>query len=101
MLNLQSNDKVFSAGLDLNEMYRPDKDRARLLWIKLQDVWLALYSCDLPTAAAINANIISSFIWLYIQISIVILGSRTSRRLLTCHLMRVSSYAAEMSNWFQ
>ncbi|XP_017858797.1 PREDICTED: enoyl-CoA delta isomerase 1, mitochondrial-like [Drosophila arizonae] len=51
-----SNDKVFSAGLDINEMYRPDKDRARLLWTKLQDVWLALYGCALPTAAAINGH---------------------------------------------
>ncbi|XP_034473248.1 enoyl-CoA delta isomerase 1, mitochondrial-like isoform X2 [Drosophila innubila] len=37
-------------------MYKPDKERARLLWITLQDVWASLYGSKFPTAAAINGH---------------------------------------------
>jgi len=47
---------TFSAGLDIMEMYKPDKERARQFWTTLQDVWLKLYGCPFPTAAAINGH---------------------------------------------
>ncbi|KAH8413117.1 hypothetical protein KR009_008190 [Drosophila setifemur] len=47
---------VFSAGLDLLEMYNTDKERLRTIWTELQNVWIALYSTTLPTAAAINGH---------------------------------------------
>ncbi|KAL7741641.1 hypothetical protein ACLKA6_019408 [Drosophila palustris] len=50
------NARIFSAGLDINEMYKPDKERARMLWLTLQDVWASLYGSKLPTAAAINGH---------------------------------------------
>jgi len=51
-----SSDKVFSAGLDIMEMYKPDVNRAKKFWTALQDVWLKLYGSSFPTAAAINGN---------------------------------------------
>ncbi|XP_043661405.1 enoyl-CoA delta isomerase 1, mitochondrial [Drosophila teissieri] len=51
-----SNDKVFSAGLDLNELLNPEVERLRLFWTRFQDLWLALHLCGLPTAAAINGH---------------------------------------------
>ncbi|XP_064538315.1 enoyl-CoA delta isomerase 1, mitochondrial-like [Drosophila montana] len=51
-----SNPTIFSAGLDILEMYKPDKERIRAFWTALQDVWLALYGSSVPTAAAINGH---------------------------------------------
>lgn len=53
---LQSNPTIFSAGLDILEMYQPDKERIRAFWTALQDTWLALYGSSVPTAAAINVR---------------------------------------------
>ncbi|KAG4066931.1 hypothetical protein HA402_007679 [Bradysia odoriphaga] len=47
---------VFSAGLDLNELYKPDVDRFKKFWTTFQDVWLKLYGSTFPTAAAINGH---------------------------------------------
>ncbi|XP_049860175.1 enoyl-CoA delta isomerase 1, mitochondrial-like [Schistocerca gregaria] len=47
---------VFSAGLDIMEMYRPKADRVRAFWTALQDMWLKLYSTPYPTVAAINGH---------------------------------------------
>ncbi|KAH8393168.1 hypothetical protein KR200_008091 [Drosophila serrata] len=51
-----SNDKVFSAGLDLKELLEPDKERLKEFWTLFQDLWLALHLCGLPTAAAVNGH---------------------------------------------
>lgn len=51
-----SNPTIFSAGLDILEMYKPDKDRIRAFWSQLQETWLALYGSSVPTAAAINGH---------------------------------------------
>lgn len=48
---------VFSAGLDLNELYQPDVQRFKSYWTTFQDVWLKLYGSSFPTAAAINVTI--------------------------------------------
>ena len=48
---------VFSAGLDIMEMYNTDKQRLINVWQTLQDTWLTLYSLNIPTAAAINVQI--------------------------------------------
>ncbi|XP_013098387.1 enoyl-CoA delta isomerase 1, mitochondrial [Stomoxys calcitrans] len=47
---------VFSAGLDIMEMYKPNQDRLKQFWTSLQDTWLALYGSSVPTAAAINGH---------------------------------------------
>jgi len=47
---------VFSAGLDLLEMYKPDPEKVKVFWTSLQDVWLKLYGSAFPTAAAINGH---------------------------------------------
>ncbi|XP_017060867.1 enoyl-CoA delta isomerase 1, mitochondrial [Drosophila ficusphila] len=47
---------VFSAGLDIFEMYNTDKERLRTIWTELQNAWIALYGTSLPTAAAINGH---------------------------------------------
>lgn len=52
----QSSPTVFSAGLDILEMYKPDAERVRAFWTTLQDVWLKLYGSAFPTAAAINVR---------------------------------------------
>ncbi|XP_066148081.1 enoyl-CoA delta isomerase 1, mitochondrial-like [Euwallacea fornicatus] len=46
--------KTFSAGLDINEMYKPDLDRCKRFWTTLQDVWISLYGSSFPTVAVIN-----------------------------------------------
>lgn len=52
----QSSNTVFSAGLDIMEMFKPDETRLREFWTTLQDVWLKLYGSSFPTAAAINGH---------------------------------------------
>lgn len=47
---------VFSAGLDIMEMYKPDMKRAEEFWTTLQDVWLKLFGSNFVTAAAINGH---------------------------------------------
>ncbi|XP_033171989.1 enoyl-CoA delta isomerase 1, mitochondrial [Drosophila mauritiana] len=51
-----ANSNVFSAGLDIFEMYNTDVERLRTVWTELQNVWIALYGTTLPTAAAINGH---------------------------------------------
>ena len=48
--------RVFSAGLDINEMWNPDEARLRKFWQSLQNLWLRLYSSPLATVAAIQGN---------------------------------------------
>ncbi len=47
---------VFSAGLDLAELYQPSKSNLEKLWREVQDMWFTLYSSKLPTVAAINGH---------------------------------------------
>ncbi|XP_038223564.1 enoyl-CoA delta isomerase 1, mitochondrial-like [Zerene cesonia] len=47
---------VFSAGLDIMEMYKPDMKRAELFWTTLQEVWLKLFESSCITAAAVNGH---------------------------------------------
>ncbi|CAG9797384.1 unnamed protein product [Chironomus riparius] len=56
MILTSSSPTVFTAGLDINEMYKPDYARARKFWSSLQDCWLKLYGSSFPTAAAINGH---------------------------------------------
>lgn len=51
-----SGKSVFSAGLDIMEMYKPNQDRLKQFWSTLQEVWLKLYGSGFPTAAAINGH---------------------------------------------
>lgn len=45
---------IFSAGLDIMEMYKPDIKRFTAYWHTLQDTWMTLYGLETPIAAAIN-----------------------------------------------
>lgn len=56
MILTSSSPTVFSAGLDILEMYKPNPDRLKKFWISLQDLWLKLYSTPVPTVAAINGH---------------------------------------------
>uniref|UniRef100_A0A182Q126 Enoyl-CoA delta isomerase 1, mitochondrial n=1 Tax=Anopheles farauti TaxID=69004 RepID=A0A182Q126_9DIPT len=56
MILTSSSNTVFSAGLDIMEMYKPNQDRLREFWSTLQDVWFKLYGSPFPTAAAINGH---------------------------------------------
>ncbi|KAG7202437.1 hypothetical protein KM043_018742 [Ampulex compressa] len=47
---------IFSAGLDIMEMYKPDIKRATEFWKMFQDTWMTLYNLQLPVAAAINGS---------------------------------------------
>lgn len=46
--------RVFSGGLDILTMYKPDVDKARRFWYTFQRLWMDLYLSRLPTVAAIN-----------------------------------------------
>lgn len=56
MILTSSSKSVFSAGLDIMEMYKPKVDRLKEFWSTLQDVWFKLYGSPFPTAAAINGH---------------------------------------------
>jgi len=47
---------IFCAGLDITEMYKPDKARLELFWGSLQDLWITLYGYKLPSVAAITGH---------------------------------------------
>lgn len=47
---------MFSAGLDIMEMYKPDLKRAETFWTTLQEVWIKLFGSTFITAAAINVG---------------------------------------------
>ncbi|XP_034232488.1 enoyl-CoA delta isomerase 1, mitochondrial-like [Thrips palmi] len=51
-----SSNSVFSAGLDILEMYEPKKQNLSLFWTTLQNTWLSLYRTSIPTVAAINGH---------------------------------------------
>lgn len=56
---------IFSAGLDITEMYNTDKKRLTDFWSTLQDTWLTLYSLNIPIAAAINVQIFLKYYTIY------------------------------------
>lgn len=47
---------IFSAGLDIMEMYQIKPDRGRQFWTALQEVWIKLYGSNKVYIAAINAS---------------------------------------------
>jgi len=56
MFVLQAASTVFSAGLDILEMYKPKPERVTAFWTTLQDTWLKLFGSSYPTVAAINVS---------------------------------------------
>jgi 3,2-trans-enoyl-CoA isomerase len=48
--------KIFTAGLDLHELYNPKKDRFNEFWTALQNFWMRLYMSPLATVACINGH---------------------------------------------
>jgi len=50
---------IFSAGLDILEMYQIKADRGRQFWNALQEFWIKLYGSSKVYIAAINVNFIS------------------------------------------
>lgn len=56
MILTSFSNKVFTAGLDIMEMYKPDEGRFKQFWSMLQEVWMQLYGSSFPTAAAINGH---------------------------------------------
>jgi len=56
---------VFSAGLDILEMYQKSPEHCAEFWKAVQDAWLKLYGSTKVTIAAINvsATIHSSFLF--------------------------------------
>uniref|UniRef100_A0AAV1UNK3 Enoyl-CoA delta isomerase 1, mitochondrial n=1 Tax=Peronospora matthiolae TaxID=2874970 RepID=A0AAV1UNK3_9STRA len=51
-----SNQKVFSAGLDIMEMYQPHPSKVSTFWTSLQDLYLRLYTTRLAAVAAIEGH---------------------------------------------
>lgn len=49
--------KIFSAGLDILEMFQPKEERLHDFWRTLQNMWLQLYMSPLPIVAAVNVNL--------------------------------------------
>ncbi|KAI4471539.1 enoyl-coa hydratase-related [Holotrichia oblita] len=47
---------IFSAGLDILEMYKPKPERANAFWTSLQDTWITIFNTPYPTVAAINGH---------------------------------------------
>ncbi|KAF8768109.1 enoyl-CoA delta isomerase 1, mitochondrial-like [Argiope bruennichi] len=56
MILSSSSPTVFSAGLDITEMYKPKEERLRQFWKALQTMWKTLYLTPLVTIAAINGH---------------------------------------------
>ena len=57
---------IFSGGLDIMEMYKPEPSRITQFWCALQDFWLTLYGLELPVAAAINVKCLTE-IYIFIE----------------------------------
>lgn len=55
--SIQSQPKVFSAGLDIMEMYGKSPEHCGEFWKAVQEMWLKLYSSNMVTIAAINVRI--------------------------------------------
>jgi 3,2-trans-enoyl-CoA isomerase len=53
---LQAAPTVFSAGLDILEMYKPNPERVTAFFTAVQDMWLKLFGSSYPTAAAVNVS---------------------------------------------
>ncbi|XP_054710837.1 enoyl-CoA delta isomerase 1, mitochondrial-like [Uloborus diversus] len=51
-----SSPTVFSAGLDITEMYQFKEERLRQFWTSLQTMWKTLYATPLISIAAINGH---------------------------------------------
>ncbi|XP_008328893.1 enoyl-CoA delta isomerase 1, mitochondrial [Cynoglossus semilaevis] len=51
-----SQPKVFSAGLDIMEMYGQSPERCAEFWRAVQEMWLKLYSSNMAVIAAINGS---------------------------------------------
>ncbi|KAH0955033.1 hypothetical protein HN011_004646 [Eciton burchellii] len=47
---------IFSAGLDIVEIYNSDAKGLSNFWHAVQDTWLTLYSLEIPVAAAIQGS---------------------------------------------
>ncbi|XP_043261558.1 enoyl-CoA delta isomerase 1, mitochondrial-like isoform X2 [Colletes gigas] len=45
---------IFSAGMDIMEMYNRTEEQLIEFWQMLQDTWLTLYGLEIPITAAIN-----------------------------------------------
>lgn len=56
MIVKSSNPSILSAGLDLNELYKPDTQRLPLFWSSFQQVFLDLYGSRLATMIAIEGH---------------------------------------------
>ncbi|XP_071759215.2 enoyl-CoA delta isomerase 1, mitochondrial [Centroberyx gerrardi] len=48
--------KVFSAGLDIMEMYAKSPESCGVFWKAVQEMWLKLYGSNMVTIAAINGS---------------------------------------------
>ncbi|KAJ8366844.1 hypothetical protein AAFF_G00338790, partial [Aldrovandia affinis] len=48
--------KIFSAGLDIMEMYGKSPERCGEFWKAVQEMWLKIYGSNMVTIAAINGN---------------------------------------------
>eukprot|EP00057_Strongylocentrotus_purpuratus_P024520 XP_011678994.1 PREDICTED: enoyl-CoA delta isomerase 1, mitochondrial isoform X1 [Strongylocentrotus purpuratus] len=48
--------KIFSAGLDITEMYQKSPESTDRFWRSLQDFWLTLYDSRLATVAAVTGH---------------------------------------------
>ena len=51
---------VFSAGLDLNDLYNKPRPHLEEFWRHVQNIWLQLYASRLPTVAAINGHCLAA-----------------------------------------
>ncbi|XP_072043765.1 enoyl-CoA delta isomerase 1, mitochondrial-like [Amphiura filiformis] len=51
-----ANPGIFTAGLDITELYQRDSDYIKKFWTQLQNLWLKLYGSPLVLIAAINGN---------------------------------------------
>jgi 3,2-trans-enoyl-CoA isomerase len=51
-----SNPSIFSAGLDMKEMYNPDPTRLNEFWTSFQQLFIDLYGSRLATIAAIEGH---------------------------------------------
>lgn len=47
---------VFSAGLDINELNKPEPERFQQFWFAFQEIWLIMNTFPKPIIASINGN---------------------------------------------
>ncbi|KAI8426085.1 hypothetical protein MSG28_005044 [Choristoneura fumiferana] len=56
MILTSASKSVFTGGIDITELYQPDKKKFEVFWNEIHETWMKLFGFKFATAAAINGH---------------------------------------------